>query len=130
MMYILRLYQNHRTGNDSYHKVQTSTHQSQLDREREESGIEDGLKDDDHRRGHGLDDLVCPDGVRLQREVRQHNEAAECQRHRDHVFQWQRLEGKQAKTAAQHHANGRKHKVDTRQRHVRKMDVSIYGLVE
>ena len=62
-----------------------ATHHSQLYSGGEVAAIEECLYDHDDGRRQRLDDLVRSDGVSLQREIREDDEAAEGRRDRYHL---------------------------------------------
>lgn len=76
-------------------------HQGQLDPQRESLAVSHALDDHDDRRGHGLGQLVGTDGVALQGEVGEDDEAAEAEGQRQHLRGLQALGGEGAERLAQ-----------------------------
>lgn len=75
--------------------------QGELDTEREGLSVSQALDDHDDRRGHGLSQLVGADGVALEGEVGEDDEAAEAEGQRQHLGGLEALGGEGAESLAQ-----------------------------
>lgn len=75
--------------------------QGQLDPQRECLAVSHALDNHDDRRGHGLGQLVGTDGVALQGEVGEDDEAAEAEGQRQHLRGLEALGGEGAERLAQ-----------------------------
>lgn len=80
---------------------QPPPHQGELDTEREGLSVSQALDDHDDRRGHGLSQLVGADGVALEGEVGEDDEAAEAEGQRQHLGGLEALGGEGAESLAQ-----------------------------
>lgn len=106
------------------------THHCKLHFRRECLCIEQCLKDDDTRRGHGLNYLVCADRVCFKRQICQNNKPTESHGDWNHLAQRKHLHGEDAKQSADKHSNWREDKVDQSERHVRKEEIRVDGFVQ
>lgn len=93
-------------------------HQSEFDLGGEALPVEGGLDEDDDRCGHGFGQLVCPDGVVLQRQVGESHEAAEAQCQEQDAGSSQPLGGENVHLLAHEQPEPRDHKVHQGQGHV------------
>lgn len=106
------------------------SHQGELDAEREALAVGQALDEHDDRRGHGLGQLVGADGVALQREVGEDDEAAEAERQRQHLGGPQALGGEGAERLAEVEAEPGDGEVHQRQAEVGEAQPHVQPLVQ
>lgn len=92
--------------------------------------VAEGLDHYDHRRGHGLGQLVGAYGVVLQRKVREDHEATEAEGQEEELGRRQTLGGKDVQLLAEVQAQPGDHKVHQGQAHVGEAVVHIDPFVE
>lgn len=105
-------------------------HQGELDAEREALAVGQALDEHDDRRGHGLGQLIGADGVALQREVGEDDEAAEAERQRQHLGGPQALGGEGAERLAEVEAEPGNGEVHQRQAEVGEAQPHVQPLVQ
>lgn len=79
---------------------------------------------------HGLDKLVSSYSVILQRQVGEDHKAAESERYRDHLIQWQGFGSEYAKQATYEHSDGGAYEMQAGQAHVGEAVFGVNGFVE
>lgn len=107
-----------------------ATHQRELYFYRNGFLVAEGLDNYDHRRGHGLGQLIGAYGVVLQRKVGEDHEATEAESQEEELGRRQTFGGKDVQLLAEVQAQPGDHKVHQGQAHVGEAMVHIDPFVE